>query len=282
MPEQIAFYGRKGVGTTTVVANVSAALAEAGHKVVLIGCGDGGASGATLLCGKRPLTLYEALRLPGPPRPEEVAAVGFKGAVCIEAGIPDSDIPSFRDAVALVGKTAILDAFKPDFVLYDLSGKIEGMEALLDLEPVGRIFAVTTADKGALHAVNKLFRRVERRAEAGKIRVEGIVGNDLPAPYAEAVIDDFARKSAARVTAYIPRSLVVTRSEFFGETVIDAAPLAHQAYIYRKLAREIVIPRPPTGPPISLDEEELDDWFRDWGDRLYELDEGFVGGGAAI
>lgn len=47
-PRQIAFHGRQGVGTTTVVANISAALAEAGHKVVQIGCDGGSDSTATL------------------------------------------------------------------------------------------------------------------------------------------------------------------------------------------------------------------------------------------
>jgi nitrogenase iron protein NifH len=35
---QLAFYGKGGIGKSTTVSNLAAALAEQGHRVVQIGC----------------------------------------------------------------------------------------------------------------------------------------------------------------------------------------------------------------------------------------------------
>lgn len=79
----------------------------------------------------------------------------------------------------------------------------------------------------------------------------------------------------------IPRSLVVYRCEFFGETLIDAAPLAHHTYLYRKLAKILLAGLPELNPvPLSI--EEFEDWGRNWGDRLYELGEGIIEIGSGI
>ena len=38
MTEHIVLYGKGGVGTSTLVSNISAALVEAGFRVLQIGC----------------------------------------------------------------------------------------------------------------------------------------------------------------------------------------------------------------------------------------------------
>lgn len=38
MTQHIALYGKVGVGKTTLVTNISAALVEAGFSVMLVGC----------------------------------------------------------------------------------------------------------------------------------------------------------------------------------------------------------------------------------------------------
>jgi nitrogenase subunit NifH len=116
------------------------------------------------------------------------------------------------------------------------------------------------------------------------VTVGGLIGNNLPAPYAEAIIDSFARTAAIPVVAYVSQSLVVTRSAFFGTSVIDAAPLAHQSYIYRKAARSLTATRPfsQRQAPKPLDEERFVEWSLDWGERLFDLGEGRVGEGSGI
>lgn len=281
LPRRIAFAGRKGAGITTVVANISAALAEAGHKLVQIGCGDRSDSSAMLCRGKQVPTLTAALRRASTTRLADVAVTGFKGILCLEVGRPDGS-GELKRALALADELLTAEAAGVEFVLYDIAGEpAEVALPLLESAVIERIVAVSTADAGALHAVNDLLSLLGAAA-ASQPLAGGIIGNLLPGPYAEAIIDDFARQAAIAVTGYIPRSLAVTRSNFFGETVIDAAPLAHQAYLYRKLARDLVAGRPAPVIPLPLDPAGFRDWSLDWGERLFDLGEGLVEGGAAI
>ena len=83
------------------------------------------------------------------------------------------------------------------------------------------------------------------------------------------------------MVGYVPRALVVSQSELYGQTVIEAAPTSSQAEVYRNLARYIVaiedsvIPKPLNGP-------ELKKWAREWGDRIFEVEAGVIGERAAI
>lgn len=280
-PRQIAFYGRQGVGTTTVVANISAALAEAGHKVVQIGCDGGSDSTATLRPNKKVPTLTTALQRASRVRLADIVVPGFKGVLCLEVGQPGGK-GELKEALALAYELLAAETAGMEFVLYDMAGEpAEVVAPLLESVRIESLLAVGTADAVSLRVVNELFSLLGGPA-ASQPLLNGIIGNLLPGPYAEAVIDDFARQTAVPVAAYIPRSLVVTRSEFFGETVIDAAPLAHQAYLYRKLARDLAAGRPAPVVPLPLDNEGFRDWSLDWGERLFDLGEGLVDGGAAI
>jgi nitrogenase iron protein NifH len=83
--QHIAFYGKGGGGTSTVASNVSAALAEAGHRVILIGCDPQNDSTCTLRGDLEITTVLEALQQNSSVGFEEVSVTGFNGVLCIEA-----------------------------------------------------------------------------------------------------------------------------------------------------------------------------------------------------
>ena len=274
---QIAFYGHKGVGTTTVVVNVAAALAEAGQRVIVVGC-DGEMNSTATLHPRRSVTPLVA---EGQDATGSYVVGGFKGIRSIEFGrIPGPEALTvatrrLHDLLAVEGPSA-------DFVLYDISGEVP--QSLLPLAKEGlfdEVLIVTSAQVAALSSVNHLLRFKELVILPDFVRLIGLVGNALPSTYAEAVVDDFARKTEQKVIVYIPRSLVVYRCEFFGETLIDAAPLAHQTYLYRKLARALLSGLPEINP-VPFSTEDFEDWSRNWGDRLYDLGEGMVEVGSGI
>lgn len=274
--EHIAFFGRSGVGTTTVITNLAAALAEAGQRVVLVGCGARANTTAWLRPGKILQPLFSATGRELSVHRDAVG-IGFKGVLCLEAGTPDAS--GFNALPDLIERSVTTVSAMPEVVLYDLSGEGSALQLFIASGKLQAIVAVTSAEVDTLQTVNELYRLVLNTGNDSLVAA-GVVGNNLTALYAERILSDFAHQTASAILATIPRSLVATRSAFFGETVIDAAPLSHQAYFYRKLARRIAT-RPATGP-IPLTPEAFNDWALEWGDRLYDYGEGLVSGGEAI
>jgi len=285
--KRIVFFGRPGVGTTTVVANIGASLAEAGRRVAVIGCDAAGRSTASLRQKRTPTTLLEALRQS--PRVElaQVSAAGFKGLLCLELGKAQEAV-EIAIAFSVVDELFANQAPNLDYVLYDATGPDADPDIfvapLLQHQQADQLVIVSTAEVDSLHAVNQLLHLLRKTNRDNQVVASGLLGNNLPAPYAEAIIDSFARTVGLPVAAFIPQSLVVTRSAFFGASVIDAAPLAHHSYLYRKAARGLIATRPfsQRQSPKPLGEENFVEWSLDWGERLFDLGEGYVDGGAAI
>lgn len=277
---QIAFYGHKGVGTTTVVVNVAAALAEAGQRVIVVGC-DGELNSTAVLHPRRTVSpLVESVQS-GAAKGNGYLVTGFKGVRSAEFG----RIRSPEAFAAAIGRLHLLLAAEgptADFILYDITGDVQ--QSLLPLAKEGlfaEVLLITSAQLAALKGINELLRFKEMGILPQTVRLLGLVGNALPSTYAEAVVDDFARKTEQKVIVYIPRSLVVYRCEFFGETLIDAAPLAHHTYLYRKLAKGLLAGLSELNS-LPLSTEEFEEWGRNWGDRLYDLGEGLIEIGSGI
>lgn len=275
-PRKIAFYGHQGVGTSTIVANVAAALAEAGQRVIVVGCDGEPNSTAVLHPRQKVVPLVETLSS----RVNSVVS-GFKGIRAIELGrIPSPELLSA--AITRLQELLADSGLNADFILYDISGDVQqNFLPLAKANLFNELLLVTSAQVAALRSVNHLLRFKSLGVLPQPLRFLGLVGNALQTTYAEAVVEDYARKSEQGVIVYIPRSLVVYRCEFFGETLIDAAPLAHHTYLYRKLAKALLNGL-PTWNSVPFSTEELEDWSRNWGDRLYDLGEGLIEIGSGI
>jgi len=282
----IALYGREGVGTSTTAANISAALAEAGFRVLQVGVGPGYDSTGMLRGGKKAQTLFDALRHGASGLVERTVVSGFKGVLSLEAGLPVSDAGSSGHSLGhlleILQGGHFLAEVSPDIVIYDISGEaVYG--AIVDTLLGGLVegvYAVSSADSVSIFAVNGFFRLYGRHAAAGT-RFGGIVGNGLTAPFAEELMADFAGKTGTGIIGSVPRSLVVLQSALYGQTVIEASPLSHHAYYYRRLARHMV-ENDSFFRPNPLAPEEMEHWTRGWGDMIRELDSGIVGEGAGI
>lgn len=279
--KHIAIYGKGGIGKSTTTSNISAALAEAGYRVIQIGC-DPKSDSTTILRGGNDLpTVLDTLREQSKVRIEDISAVGFGGVLCIEAGGPVPGVGcagrGINAAVELLQDLRVFDEFKPDYVLYDVLGDVVcgGFAVPIRDGLADRAFVVTSSDFMAIFAANNLFKAITKYAPSGGARLGGVIANSLQAPYAKSLIDDFADRTGSRVIGYVPRSLTVAQSELYGKTVIEAVPQSDQAQVYRDLATfidkddEAVIPRPLNAP-------ELKKWAREWGDKIFEVESGVV------
>ena len=148
------------------------------------------------------------------------------------------------------------------------------------------LFVVTSADYMSLHAANSLFTLMEWHGDSQvSIPLGGLILNNISSSFEESFISDFAAHTHARTFGRIPRSLMVRQCELYGKTIIEAAPLSNQAYFYRRLANQIVdaVQGGRHGaPPRPMQPVQLRSWAREWGDRLFALENGLVADGAAI
>lgn len=289
---KIAFYGKGGVGKSTLVSNVSAAMAEAGFSVMQVGCDPRGYSCATLNNGVPVPAVFDLLRVQGEISVDAVAQRGFKGITCVELGDPSpSGGCASAEIVAVLARLeriGLYEAVTPDFVLFDISdeGSCSGFHALLRQLDVQRMFVVTSADFMSLHAANTIFRVLERYGDANvPVPVGGLIPNAIGNSFEESFVNDFALHTHTRTLGRIPRSLMVRQCELYGKTVIEASPLSNQSYFYRRLANQILDELrslPFESRPLAMPPEELHQWARLWGDRLFALENGLVSEGAAI
>ena len=84
-----AIYGKGGIGKSTTVSNVSAALSEKGLKVMQIGCDPKADSTFDLMHGLRVNSVLDLIRQKqNDISLDEIINTGFGGVLCVEAGGP--------------------------------------------------------------------------------------------------------------------------------------------------------------------------------------------------
>ena len=279
--KHIAIYGKGGIGKSTTTSNISAALAEAGYRVIQIGCDPKSDSTNTLRGNNYLPTVLDSLREGNKIHLDDISVKGFGGVLCIESGGPVPGVGcagrGINAAVNLLQELNLFEEFKPDYVLYDVLGDVVcgGFAVPIRDGITDRAYVVSSSDFMALYAANNLFKAINKYAPTGGAKLGGVIANSMKPGYHREIVDDFVAKTGTSIAGYVNRSLDVQQSELYGKTVIEAKPESAQADIYRKLAKHIaenedlVVPNP-------LGSSELRDWARSWGDRIYDIENGVV------
>lgn len=278
---QIAIYGKGGIGKSTTTSNISAALSREGYKVMQFGCDPKSDSTNTLRGGNYIPTVLDTLREKNTVKPEEVVFEGFNGVYCVEAGGPAPGVGcagrGIITAVQLLKQLKVFDELDLDFVIYDVLGDVVcGGFAVPIREGIAEhVFTVSSADFMAVYAANNLMKGIKKYSTSGGALFGGVIANSINAPYAKDIIDDFVKRTETQVVEYIPRSVTVTQSELQGKTTIEAAPNSEQAKIYTNLARKIA-QHTESKVPAPLEVGELREWAASWADRILALETGEV------
>ncbi len=285
--KHIAIYGKGGIGKSTTTSNISAALAEAGYKVIQIGCDPKSDSTNTLRGNNYLPTVLDSLRGGNKVKLEDISITGFKGVLCIESGGPVPGVGcagrGINAAVTLLQELHLFEEFKPDYVLYDVLGDVVCGDFAVPIRDgiTDRAYVVSSSDFMAVYAANNLFKAINKYAPTGGAKLGGVIANSITAGYSKSILNDFVAKTGTSIAGFVNRSIVVQQSELYGKTVIEANPTSEQADIYRNLAKHIaenenlVVPNP-------LGVTELKDWAREWGDKIYDLNAGVVSGNNSL
>ena len=184
--KEIAIYGKGGIGKSTVCANLSVALAQAGLRVLQIGC-DPKHDSTRLLTGGRSLpTVLDYLRdAPADrTRAEDILGTGTLGIGCIEAGGPKPGVGCAGRGIISAFEFLERDRVKEryDAVLYDVLGDVVcgGFAVPIRREYAKAIFLVTSGEFMAIYAANNILRGIrnfdgsEGRRVAGSCSTPGV------------------------------------------------------------------------------------------------------------
>jgi nitrogenase iron protein NifH len=281
--KQIAIYGKGGIGKSTTTSNISAALVEAGYKVLQFGCDPKSDSTNTLRNGKYIPTVLDLLRQKPKVDAHEAIFEGFKGVYCVEAGGPAPGVGcagrGIITAVELLKQQNIFEELDLDFVIYDVLGDVVcGGFAVPIREGIAEhVFTVSSSDFMAIYAANNLMKGIKKYSNAGGALFGGVIANSINSHYQQSIIDDFTQQTGTQVVEYIPRSITVTQAELSGRTTIEAAPDSAQANVYRSLANKINA-HTESRVPTPLETEELREWSAKWADQLLAIESGEVRG----
>ena len=111
---KIAVYGKGGIGKSTTVSNVSAALADMGYRVMQIGCDPKADSTASLHGQGRITTVLDLVReRKNDFALEEMVREGYGGVICVEAGGPTPGLGcAGRGIIAALEKLKEKGAYK--------------------------------------------------------------------------------------------------------------------------------------------------------------------------
>jgi len=281
---QIAIYGKGGIGKSTTTSNLTAALSKQGYRVMQFGCDPKADSTNTLRDGSYIPTVLDTLREKGSVKAHDVIFEGFNGIYCVEAGGPAPGVGcagrGIITAVELFKQQKIFEELALDFVIYDVLGDVVcGGFAMPIREGIAQhVFTVSSGDFMSIYASNNLFKGIKKYSNNGGALLGGIIANSINQGYSREIVDDFAERTKTQIIQYVPRSITVTQSELKGKTTIEAAPDSEQAKVYIELAERIASHDESKVPnPLELD--ELRAWAATWSDKLLQLETGIVVGG---
>ena len=262
---KIAIYGKGGIGKSTTTQNTVAGLVEMGSKVMVVGCDPKADSTRLLLGGLAQKTVLDTLREEGEDvELEDVRKLGFGGSLCTESGGPEPGVGcAGRGIITSINLLEQLGAYAEseelDYVFYDVLGDVVcGGFAMPIREGKAReIYIVVSGEMMAMYAANNICKGIVKFAEAGGVRLGGLICNSRNVDNEQAMIVALAEKLGTHMIHFIPRDNVVQRAEINRKTVIEYEPDNPQADEYRALAKKIAANEIKVIPtPLAIDDLE--------------------------
>jgi nitrogenase iron protein NifH len=262
---KIAIYGKGGIGKSTTTQNTVAGLAEMGRKVMVVGCDPKADSTRLLLGGLAQKSVLDTLREEGEDVDlEDIRRTGFSGVVCVESGGPEPGVGcAGRGIITSINLLEQLGAYADseclDYAFYDVLGDVVcgGFAMPIREGKAKEIYIVVSGEMMAMYAANNICKGIVKFAEAGGVRLGGLICNSRKVDNELEMVEAMAARLGTQMIHFIPRDNMVQRAEINRKTVIEFDAAHPQADEYRTLARKIeanemqVIPK-----PLSTDDLE--------------------------
>lgn len=245
---KLAIYGKGGIGKSTVTANLAAAFASLGKRVIQIGCDPKADSTINLLKGEPLLPVMNYMRdMDAEPESiEDISKVGYGGILCIETGGPTPGLGcAGRGIIAtfqLLEEMKLFETWKPDVVLYDVLGDVVcgGFAAPIREGYADEVLIVTSGEKMALYAANNIYQAVKNFEDRSYARVKGVILNHRNVEDENAKVHAFTDPNGLEIIGEIPRSKDINYYEDQGKTVIEGDMDLPVSRTFMELAKKLL------------------------------------------
>ncbi len=240
--KKLAIYGKGGIGKSTTVSNVSAALAKRGLKVMQIGCDPKADSTRNLTNGVKISTVLDVLRQKDKVELQDIVIEGDLGVLCVEAGGPVPGVGcAGRGIITAFEKLEELNAYeiyKPDVVLYDVLGDVVcgGFAMPIRGGYADEVCIVTSGEMMSLYAASNIAHAVKSFGKRGYASLKGLIYNSKNFENENQLVEAAAKEIGTNILLKVGRNPLVQKAEDQGKTVVHAYPDSEMAAEYDLLS----------------------------------------------
>lgn len=244
--KKIAVYGKGGIGKSTIVSNMSVALAQKGYCVMQIGCDPKADSTIALRHGKKLPTVLETFRQKKDAfELEEIVHIGYSGVICVEAGGP---IPGMGcagrgiiTALEKVEAKGVYEKYQPDIVFYDVLGDVVcgGFSMPMRSGYADEVYIVSSGENMSVYAAANIAAAIQNFKGRGYAALGGIILNRRNVKCEEEKVRELCDDFKTDIVGRIAFSELVQEADERQITLMEAYPDSEIAESYRKLAERI-------------------------------------------
>lgn len=262
---KIAFYGKGGIGKSTIAANVSGIMAQMGKKVLHIGC-DPKADAARCLTGKKiPTVLSQMERLGESTSRADLIFPGRLGISCMEAGGPSAGM-----GCAGMGITAMQEELERlaileedwDVVVYDVLGDVVcgGFSVPMRKHYADAVYIVSSSDFMSIYAANNILKAVDFYGRGENALFGGLIWNHQRSDWDIYAARSFAEKTRTEIVGFVEESEHIKWSDYENKLVIQEKPGSPAALQLKAIALQILKRKQANKGIAPCTDEELELW----------------------